>query len=57
MIKSTLDFSLAEDPTKLPDDWYNGKNIIFEYSRESLEKDKNHKRGYMNKQIKKGKTK
>lgn len=56
MIKSTLDFSLAEDPTKLPDDWYNGKNIIFEYSRESLEKDKNHKRGYLNKQIKKGKT-
>lgn len=56
LIKSTLDFSLAEEPTKLPDDWCNGKNIIFEYSRESLEKDKNHKGEFLNKQIKKGKT-
>ena len=56
MIKSALDFPLTEDTTKLSDDWYSGKNIIFEYSRESLEKDKNHKREYMNKQIKKGKT-
>lgn len=27
-----------EDPTRLPDDWYTGKRIIFEYNRESLEK-------------------
>ena len=47
LTKSKFTFSLAEDPTKLADEWYPEKRIVFKVDSQ-VEKGKNHKenKGY-----------